>query len=271
VGRYANRIGKAAFELDGVRYQIVANEPPNVLHGGPEGFFKVMWDVISASDTEAVLHYTSPDSEQGFPGTLQVQATFRIRPDGVEVEYLATTDAPTVVALTTHPYFNLAGEGSINDHLLQIHADGYTAVAADLIPTGEIIPVAGTAFDFREPRLIGAARKVGAQTGTLCCAGFDNNFCVNGDGLREQLRLTSPDGLQLTVLANTPGIQIYDGSGFDGTLSSPEGVPYQAFAGVAIEPQAYPDSPNHPEFPSTVLRPGEEYRQVTQWVISQTA
>ncbi|MDR3070499.1 MAG: galactose-1-epimerase, partial [Propionibacteriaceae bacterium] len=146
---------------------------------------------------------------------------------------------------------------------------GYTAVAPDLIPTGEIIDVAGTAFDFRQPRRIGEARAAGAAAGTLPCAGFDNNFCVRGTGLREQLRLTSPDGLQLTVISDTPGIQIYDGSGLAETAVSGQGTPFEAFAGVAIEPQEYPDAPNQPTFPSTVLRPGGEYRRTTQWLLSQ--
>ncbi|MDR1237040.1 MAG: galactose mutarotase [Propionibacteriaceae bacterium] len=269
-GRYANRIAGGRFVLDGVEYQVDRNEGPNTLHGGQHGFSEYRWEVISASAGKVVLGLVSPDQDQGFPGRLEVRAIFTLLDSGLQLEYKATTDAPTVLNLTCHPYFNLNQDGSrdADNLLVQINASGYTAVRADLIPTGEIADVTGTAMDFRTPRTLAAARPVLLAQGLAVPEGYDHNFVVDGHGLRDHLTLTSPDGLRLTLRSDAPCVQFYDGAGFDGTLTSPDGLAYEKYAGLAIEPQLHPDAPNHPGFPSAVLRPGDEYRRTIQYLVS---
>lgn len=255
VGRYANRLDAASFELDGVRYDLAPNENGNQLHGGPGGFSEVVWEVSEVKDDAVTFALVSPDGDQGFPGQVSVTAHYELIPDGVRVTYWAVTDAPTVINLTTHPYFRLGGE-TIEDHTLTVHASAYTAVRPDLIPTGDVPGVSGTALDLRDGVRFGDALAAAVADGTALGGGFDHNFVVDGEGVREHVRLVGPDGITLSVLSDAPAVQIYSGEAL-------------GRAGVAIEPQNYPDAPNHPDFPSAVLRPGEVYRTTTEWLISR--
>ncbi len=269
VGRFANRIAGGRFSLDGFEYRLDVNEAPNQLHGGTGGFHSYVWDVAGAGSDWVDFALTSPDGDQGFPGTMLVSARFELVPGGAQVTYRATSDAPTVVNLTTHPYFNLDGEGSGNTdaHMLQIPAGRYTPNREDGIPTGEIRDVTGTAADFRSGRLLGTARGQALVEGITRNGGYDHNFVVDGEGLREHCRFTGATGLTLTLRSDAPALQVYTGEHFDGTGTGTSGARYVRRAGVALEPQGYPDAPNHPNFPSTVLRPGEEYVATTQWLV----
>ncbi len=269
VGRFANRIAGGRFSLDGVEYALDINEAPNQLHGGTGGFASRVWDVAGSGPGWVEFALTSPDGDQGFPGTMQVSARFELVPGGAQVTYRATTDAPTVVNLTTHPYFNLDGEGSgdTDTHQIQIHAGRYTPNRDDGIPTGEIRDVTGSAADFRSARLLGTARGQALAEGITRNGGYDHNFVVDGEGLRDHCRLTGPAGLTLTLRSDAPALQVYTAEHLDGTVPGTSGVPYVRRAGVALEPQGFPDAPNHPNFPSTVLRPGEEYVATTQWLV----
>ncbi|MDR1834041.1 MAG: galactose mutarotase [Propionibacteriaceae bacterium] len=270
VGRVANRIAGAHIDIDGVGYQLDANEPPLMLHGGTAGFSEKMWEVRSASPDEVVFNLESPDKEMGFPGNLSVAAVYKLLADGVQVEYTATTDAPTAVNLTNHAYFNLAGDdsGPIDAHLLQIFASAYTPTDAAGVPTGEIRPVAGTPLDFTRPAPIGQRREQAAAAGLTRLPGIDTNFCVDGEGLRPLAKVTGPDGLTLTVSGDAPGVQAYDCYYFCGKVKSPRGVPYGQYAAIALEPQAWPDAPHHPGFPDIILRPGQVYRHTIRWQLA---
>jgi galactose mutarotase-like enzyme len=269
IGRYANRISGGTFELDGAAYQVATNDRGHNLHGGPKGFDRQVWDVVEQATGHALLQYLSPDGDQGFPGQLTTRARFSVRGTVVRVEYSAATTAPTLVNLTNHSYWNLDGEsaGPIGEHTLQIPADQYTPVDGTAAPLGEHQSVTGTPFDLREQVSLGAV--LGSDHPQLRAAGgLDHNFPVPGEGLRELARLSSPDGLHLTVRSDQPGIQVYTGNHFDGTEPGTSGVPYQRSAGVALEPQHCPDSPHHPQWPSVVLRPGQTYRTVTEFELS---
>ncbi len=265
VGRYANRIAGGRFTLDGTRYAVPVNNGPNSLHGGETGFDKRTW-TASPSATAVELTLVSPDGDQGYPGTLTASVTYSLSPDNaLTAQYRATTDGPTVVNLTNHGYVNLAGEGSgtIEDHLLQINAAHYTPVDETLIPTGEIAPVAGTPFDFRQPTPIGA-RVRAADPQLLRAQGYDHNWVLDGSGLRVAAVVSEPvRGRTLTVSTTEPGLQFYSGNFLDGTFTGTGGRAYRQGDGLALETQHFPDSPNRPDFPSTVLRPGEEYRSTT--------
>ncbi|MDR1710399.1 MAG: galactose mutarotase [Propionibacteriaceae bacterium] len=261
VGRYANRLADGKFSIDGVGYQADRNEGPHTLHGGSGGYSELLWDEISYAPERLELGLASPDGDMGFPGNLAVRAVFTVLPDGLRIEYSASTDAPTVINLTAHPYFNLAGEGTIDEHLLQVNSHEYTPVNAALIPSG-VADSSGTALDFRTQRLIAEARSAAIVTGLAAGDGFDHNLIVAGEGMRDHVKLTG-GGLTLTVRSDAPAVQVYDGQHFDGATPPP----YPKYAGVAIEPQNYPDAPNHAEFPSAVLRPGEEYRRVIEYLV----
>ncbi|WP_138734174.1 aldose epimerase family protein [Modestobacter excelsi] len=286
IGRYGNRIAGGTFELDGQTYQLPLNNNDNTLHGGTQGFDTKVWSATPVGDRDvAALELTlvSPDGDMGFPGTLTTTVTYSLDDEErLSVHYEATTDAPTVVNLTNHTYWNLSGEGSgtIYDHELQLNASGYTPVDEELIPTGEIAPVAGTPFDFREPTPIGARIREDDQQ-LLYGQGYDHNWALdrvdNGaregsdseDALEPAARLFDPDsGRTLTIETTEPGIQFYSGNFLDGTLVGTSGRIYRQSDGLALETQHFPDSPNQPQFPSTVLRPGETYDSTTVFDLS---
>jgi len=275
VGRCAGRIGGAAFTLDGTRYALSPNDPPNHLHGGFRGFGKVTWHgepFEDASGAGVVLEHTSPDGDEGYPGTLDVRVTCMLSREGVlSVEYHAVTDRPTPVNLTQHSYFNLAGEGSgdVLDHELTVHAQSFTPLDDRLLPTGEIVSVEGTPLDFRAPHRVG--ERIGVDDEQLRIAGgYDHNFVIDGEpgALRPAARLADPaSGRVLEVFTTEPGMQLYTGNFLDG-LAGKGGHRYGPRAGLCLETQHFPDSPNQPGFPSVVLRPGEAYRSRTEFRFS---
>lgn len=261
-GRYANRIAGGRFTLDGKTIHLDRNEGENTLHGGTHGFDRKCWTIESHSDTHVTFAATSPDGDMGFPGTLHAQTTYRIDGQTLTIEMQATTGAPTIVNLVNHAYFNLAGQGAgdIMGQHLQIDAGHYTPVDAQLIPTGEVLTVANTAFDFRQPRPIGASLPSPSA--------FDHNLCLSAplgaDGLRPCLVATDPaSGRRMALTTTEPGVQLYTGAHFDGP--GKQGAHYPRFAGFAAETQRFPDSPNNPHFPSARLDPGQTYRHVMQF------
>ena len=257
IGRHANRIANGRFSLNGAHYQLPQNNGVNHLHGGFKGFDKRDWTVSRDKNT-LHLAYSSDDGEEGYPGNLDAFVDFTLLDNELRVDYYATTDHDTIVNLTNHSYFNLRGSGTILDHELLLNADHFTPVSEDLIPTGEIKPVAGTPMDFRKSKAIG--------TDLDAAGGYDHNFVLNNyDGsMKPAVRLSeSTTGRVLEVLTTQPGMQFYSGNFLDGTLVGRNGVAYGKYAGLCLEPQYFPDAPNHPNFPSTVLRPGEEYKQTT--------
>ena len=256
IGRYGNRIAKAQFPLDGQTYQLAANNGNNTLHGGLKGFDKVIWspEVISSDERAALkLTYESPDGEEGYPGNLKVVVTYELLLDQLFITYEAETDKATPLNLTNHSYFNLAGEGTILDHILYLNASRYTPVDEELIPTGELAMVEGTAFDFRKPVAIG--ERIEEISG-----GYDHNYVLD-KGMEEKVlaaKVMDPkSGRFLEVTTTEPGVQLYTGNFLDATLVSGD-LTYVKHYGMCLETQHFPDSPNQPDFPSTILQPGEK-------------
>ena len=272
VGRFANRIGKGRFRLDGHNYQLAINDHGNSLHGGTPGFDKRVWKIDSlhsGSSASVLMSYVSPDGEEGYPGTMRVTATYTLSDSGeLRIDYRATTDKPTIVNMSGHSYFNLASSPahfSTMRDLLQINASHYTPVDDTLIPTGAIAPVAGTPFDFRKPTPIGLRIRDGNDTQIGYCHGYDMNFVLDGrpGTLRLAARVEDPrSGRALEVYTTAPGVQFYSGNFLTGTFAGKQGIVYRQGDAVVLEPQDFPDAPNHSNFPSARLDPGATYHNV---------
>ena len=271
-GRYANRIGGAQFTLRGQSYHLIANNGPNTLHGGPNALDRQVWTVTPLTVPDGVaatLSYVSPDGDQNFPGTLTTHVTYTLTNDDVlQIAYVASTDKDTVINFTNHSYFNLAGNGSgsVADQLLLVNADRYTPTGADQIPTGEIAPVEGTPLDFRQMMPIGA-RLHSAFQQMVYAHGYDHNFVLNkgpGDGATFAARAYDPrTGRVIDCFTTEPGVQIYSSNGMNGSVVGSSGTTYRQTEGFTLETQHFPDSPNKPNFPTTELKPGQDFRSTT--------
>lgn len=277
VGRYANRIGKAEFNLDGVEYKLAKNDGPNSLHGGLKGFDKQVWKAHEVSHPHPALElaYLSKDGEEGYPGNLSVKVVYTLTDaNELRIDYTATTDKDTVLNLTNHSYFNLAGAGNgdILKQEMMINADRFTPIDATLIPTGELRSVAGTPLDFRKPTAIGA--RINADDEQLKFGhGYDHNFVINrkGPGLALAARAVDPgSGRVLEVLTTQPGVQLYTGNFLDGSIHGKDGKAYGRRSAFCLETQHFPDSPNKPKFPTTELKPGQTFHETTVYKFSTT-
>lgn len=282
IGRCANRIARGRFSLDGRDYQVPTNNGVNALHGGVEGFDRRNWTIVSVSAdavARVVLALSSPDGDQGFPGRLDATVTYALDGEGaLTITFEATTDQPTIVNMTNHALFNLAGDGAIEGtsrHVLTIPASAYTPVDDTLIPTGDLAPVEGTVFDFRQPRPIAEGLRDGRDPQISVGRGYDHNFALDKgltDAPELAARLEDPaSGRVLEVLTTEPGVQFYSGNFLDGTIAGRGGRIYRMGDGVALEPQKFPDAANRPSFASVRLDPGESYRHVMIYRLSTTA
>lgn len=278
IGRYANRIANAQFTLEGREYHLIANNQKNTLHGGPNGFDKALWQVkvhdSDDGDISATLSYTSPDGEEHFPGTLNVQVTYTLtNANELRLDYEATTDKDTVLNLTNHTYFNLAGNGSgpVFRQMLQVNADRYTPIDGSGIPTGELAPVADTPFDFRHMVPFGARLDSGDQQ-MLYAHGYDHNFVLNkpaSDSLPLAARAYDPgSGRILEVRTTQPGLQVYTSNALNGSVAGSSGKAYRQSDAFALETQHFPDSPNKPQFPTTELKPGQIFKATTVYAFN---
>jgi aldose 1-epimerase len=274
IGRYANRIANAEITIDGTRYALEANRPPDIIHGGANGFDKHVWTVLESGADHLKLALDSPDGDAGFPGAVHVEALYSLSSDNaLRLDFHATTTKPTVIALTNHASWNLAGEGDVLDHVLEVAADSFTPAGERLIPTGEIKPVAGTPLDFRKPHALrdGVMQTSDPQI-AIAHGGIDHNFVLRAhaaNSFKHAARLSDPkSGRVLTVLTTEPGLQVYTGNSLAGGPPGKWGRPYEKWEGIALETQHFPDTPHHPNFPSVVLRPGDEYRSSTVFRVS---
>ncbi|MGC2770407.1 MAG: aldose epimerase family protein, partial [Candidatus Sulfotelmatobacter sp.] len=274
IGRYANRIAHGTFQLDGQTYSIPKNDGDNALHGGIRGFDKVVWTAKEITDG-IELTYVSKDGDQGFPGTLATTVRYTLSGNALRIDYSATTDKDTVLNLTNHSYFNLAGQGNgdILRHVVKIDASRFTPVDATLIPTGELKPVEGTPFDFRTPHVVG--ERIDADDAQLRLGhGYDHNFVLDHPAgqLAEAAEVYEPTtGRILRVSTTEPGLQFYTGNHLDGSITGKDGRVYKARFALCLETQHFPDSPNHPSFPSTELKPGQKFHSVTVFEFSAGA
>ena len=276
VGRYANRIANGTFTLDGVKYDVPKNDGPNSLHGGVNGFNKQVWEASEFKNAKGVgvaFSYLSKDGEEGYPGNLKVKVSYTLTDDNkVIIDYEATTDKATPLNLSQHSYFNLAGEGTgdILGHHLMLNADHFTPVSKTLIPTGELVAVQGTPMDFTKPTAIGD--RINDNYEQLVFAhGYDHNWVINrkDNALTLAARVHEPtSGRVLEVFTTEPGVQFYSGNFLDGTITGKQGHVYKQRYGLCLETQHFPDSPNHPDFPSTILRPGQTFRSQTVFKFS---
>jgi len=267
IGRYGNRIAKGKFSLDGVEYTLATNNMPNSLHGGLKGFDKVVWTarpLPTANGPSLILTYVSRNGEEGYPGNLLVTAVYSVTENNaLRIDFTATTDQKTVVNLTHHSYFNLRGSGDVLGHVVYINADKFTPVDSTLIPTGELRPVAGTPFDFRTPTLVGARINNTNDEQIVFGNGYDHNWVLNKQTNELSLAASIYEpttGRTMEVWSTSPATQFYTGNFLDGTITGKGGWTYQFRDAFCFEPQHYPDSPNHPAFPTTELKPGETYR-----------
>jgi aldose 1-epimerase len=274
IGRYGNRIAKGKFILDGKQYTLAANNGANNLHGGPKGYSRVVWDAKQLNDSTLELSYLSKDGEEGFPGNLQVKVTYALTAENeVKMDYEATTDKKTVVNLTNHAYFNLNGEGSgtINNHLLQVNADHYTPVDTTLIPTGKLEPVAGTPFDFTKPRAIGELLEQDHEQ-LKNGQGYDHNFVLQNSKSQQLIHAATvvgdQSGIVMDIYTQEPGIQFYGGNFMQGANTLKGGKKDEHRTAFCLETQHFPDSPNQPQFPSTILAPGQTYKTTSVYKFS---
>ena len=269
IGRYANRIAHGSFMLDGQKYSLPQNDGQNTLHSGTHGFNNVVWKAKPVANG-VELTYLSKDGESGFPGNLSATVRYTLIKGDLRIEYSATTDKDTVVNLTNHSYFNLAGQGDILKNEVTLHASRFTPVDAALIPTGELKPVEGTPFDFRKATAVGA--RIGADDAQLHLGhGYDHNWVLDSGGgkLVEAAEVYEPSsGRVLKVMTDQPGIQFYTGNFLNGTIKGKGGKPDELRSALCLETQHFPDSPNHPDFPTTELKPGERYHTVTVYSLS---
>ena len=265
-GRYANRIREGRFEIDGTKHAVTPNEGANHVHGGPRGFDTHVWSTALDPERDSVTFLRrSPDGEEGYPGNLDAHVTYTLDGAALEIRIEAETDRPTLVNLVNHAYFNLAGHdsGTVLEQVLQVDASTYTPVDAELLPTGEILSVAGTPFDFR------TETPIGKNVAAVDNAGYDHNWVLDGVGMRQVATLTDPaSGRRLTLVTDQPGIQVYAGGYLEGASAKGDLDTYAAFAGVTAEMQTFPDSINHAHFPQRVLRPGETYVNVVRYEFS---
>jgi aldose 1-epimerase len=264
-GRYANRIAKGQFSLDGKSYNLAVNNAPNHLHGGKVGFDKKVWKGVPGVGAQVIFSHTSPNGDEGYPGALNMKVTYTWTDENaLRIDYQATTDAKTIVNLTNHSYFNLggAGNGTILDHEMTLFCDQFTPTDDTMIPTGKLAPVAGTPLDFSQPTLIG--QRIGADYLPLKQGkGYDHNYVINGSGLRKAAKARDPKtGRVLEVFTDQPGVQLYTGNFLDGTVRGKGGNLYPHRGGFCLETQKYPDSPNQASFPSCELAPGQTYEHV---------
>lgn len=273
VGRYANRLAGGHFTLDGTSYQVPVNDGPNSLHGGTRGFDKVLWKIVSVQSgpiPSVTLRHVSHDGDQGYPGTVRVDATYSLDGDNaLTLDYRATTDRATIVNVTNHTYWNLSGEGSADGamgHLVTIPAETFLPTDATAIPTGEFRPVAGTAFDFRSPRAVGDRVRDGGDEQIVFARGYDHNWVIGREVTADQhlmARVGDPaSGRGFDLWSNQPGLQFYSGNFLDGTSAGKAGRIYRQGDAIVMEPQLFPDTPNHPAFGSARLVPGQTYRNV---------
>lgn len=271
VGRFTNRLAGGRTVVDGVAVAVPPNDGHNALHGGPVGFDAREWTVLEADEAHVALGLTSPDGDQGLPGTVEVRVDYTVLDDEVTIAYRATTDRATYLGLTNHAYFHLDGEGSgdVLDHTLEVAASSFTPVHADLVPTGEVAPVDGTPFDLRRARRLGDVLAERSEQ-LVHGGGLDHNLVLDGDGMRCAARLVAPSGRWLEVHTDRPGLQVYTGAHFDGTLTGLGRRKYGRSAGVALETQGFPDAPNHAGFPDGVLRPGEVFTATTRWRLGRS-
>lgn len=271
IGRYGNRIAKGKFSLDGKSYQLAINNAPNALHGGPKGFFGVVWSVVKTTPNSVELHYLAKDGEEGYPGNLDVYVTYTLTDDNAfEIAYKATTDKATVLNLTNHSYFNLNGDGeTINNHTLQLNASRFTPVDSTLIPTGKLEPVAGTPLDFTKPEKIGSRIDDKNQQLTYG-GGYDHNFVLDeAKGQHLAATLTGDkSGIEMQVYTDQPGIQFYGGNFMEGGDKGKSGKPYEKRTALCLETQHFPDSPNQSQFPTTTLKAGATFNSVTSYKFS---
>lgn len=279
VGRFANRLAGGRFQLDGHRYQTPVNDGKNALHGGTTGFDKVLWEVVSVREgptASVTLRYVSPDGDQGYPGTMTVDATYSLdERNQLTIEYVATSDKPTIANITNHAYWNLSGEGSSNgamEHRVTIPAQTYLPTDAGAIPTGSLQPVAGTAFDFRTPHAVGERVRDAGETQLRIGRGYDHNWVVGRAVTRDQhlmARVVDPaSGRGFELWSNQPGLQFYSGNFLDATSSGKAGKLYREGDAIVMEPQIFPDSPNQKGFPDARLQPGQTYRNVMTYRLS---
>lgn len=282
VGRFANRIAKGQFTLDGKAYQVPVNNGPNSLHGGTQGFDKVLWTVSKVSDgptASVTLRYVSKNGDQGYPGTMTVDATYSLdEQDRLTIDYRATTDAPTIVNISNHTYWNLSGEGSSNGamgEVLTIPADSFLPTDATSIPTGEFKPVAGTVFDFRTPHVIGERVRDARDQQIAFARGYDHNWVIGRKVTPDQhlmAKVSDPaSGRGFELWSNQPGLQFYSGNFLDGTSYGKSHQLYREGDAIVLEPQLFPDTPNHPEFGSGRLAPGQVYRNTITYRFSTGA